>query len=138
MPPSPLMTLPSQLLSPLSSKNVTEKNDSKIKKQAQVPSSMVLGRVQTTLGDTNTKEPLKDQGRKNNFHQTTQKLEKKFPQKVDNTRLLSCANLQAEVEALRGRKALKIRSNIASLTKKYALFLFKSAGLNKDKDDFSK
>lgn len=36
------------------------------------------------------------------------------------------------------RPKLKIRSNIATLTKKYARFLFEKAGLNKDKDEFSK
>ena len=35
-------------------------------------------------------------------------------------------------------KQLKIRSNIATLTKKYARFLFHQASLNKDKDEFSK
>lgn len=106
-----------------------------------VPSSMVLGRVQTNLEPV-TKEPPKEQGRnaKNSIQQTTQKLEQKFARRGadPSTRLLSCANLQAEVEALKGRKALKIRSNIASLTRKYASFLFLSAGLNKDKDVFSK
>lgn len=33
---------------------------------------------------------------------------------------------------------MKIQSNVASLTKKYANYLFSSAGLNKEKDVFSK
>jgi hypothetical protein len=38
----------------------------------------------------------------------------------------------------KNRKNPKIRSNVASLTKKYANFLFTSYNLDKEKDEFSK
>ena len=38
----------------------------------------------------------------------------------------------------KSRKSPKIQSNVASLTKKYASFLFTSYNLDKEKDEFSK
>ena len=45
---------------------------------------------------------------------------------------------QINSEGKSKRKNLKIKSNVASLTKQYARFLFVSANLNKDKDVFRK
>ena len=42
------------------------------------------------------------------------------------------------MDSMVGRKQLKIKSNLACLTKKYANYLFKSYNLQREKDDFSK
>ena len=50
-----------------------------------------------------------------------------------NKKIKSHANIDGQ-----RRKTFKIKSNVASLTKQYARFLFVSANLCKDKDVFSK
>ena len=43
------------------------------------------------------------------------------------------------IESLKkNRKNVRISSNVSTLTKKYATFLFQSYSLDKDKDEFSK
>lgn len=66
-------------------------------------------------------------------------LSKKFAQGDKLQKTTACSSLIESMNNFKGvRKNLKIRSNIASLTKKYANYLFASAGLNKEKDFFSK
>lgn len=103
-----------------------------------VPSSVVLHKVERDISKSTAKlaENEKTSDKKPN---KIDWLEKKFAKKEEKKQTVSNSTLLSTVSDFKQRnKVLKIKSNIASLTKKYANFLFTSANLNKEKDFFSK
>lgn len=107
-------------------------------KKIMVPSSVVLHKVERDISKSTAKLPENEKASDKKPNKIDW-LEKKFAKKEDKRQTVSNSTLLSTVSDFKQRnKVLKIKSNIASLTKKYANFLFTSANLNKEKDFFSK
>jgi hypothetical protein len=103
-----------------------------------VPSSVVFSRIHTEVDKTNGVEN-KETDKKNRWKVLGEKMNHCLVPPIAKKRQpFSSTVIEANLEHCKSkRKNMKIKSNVACLTKMYARYLFVSANLNKDKDQFS-